>query len=653
MRWLSTLAALVPALALAGGTTTTRTGVLHGPLATSGITPACTDTAYDSSAPLDTRITQGCVLRCGVGVFDGSDAWQCVEGDGAQVTVQNPAGCTRTTNTPLLDGSGTQRTAFTKNGGCTDPNVNAADADTAGLDAVWTGAHTFVFVGAPERTAKPITSIQLSHLDSSNAGVLVQRSSSADKQQCVWYDAAGLVSVQQATANTPGSWIVASCRYDGTDDFFSRWNGNESTTNSAFTPDAPTTQPFFMGVREDGAEDVSGEMYEIRLYDRMLTAAEMTRLEALMMGAVMESRSVTVTRASAAFSLVGGKYHALGDDWPAVTTNGIEAHGQVVNYGADGLDVSAATDVGSPTDCAAGTPTNCDSASGPFSVFNGGAEADTLGDDDGAAYEGIRIFSETTYTGAITGAALVKEGTETGASIDISTDGTGSTTCTFSDLDATVSTSGGVVSSKIDGYTWISCSATIGGTPSATTVDLLVGDAAADTGTIVVSDREGYRLSYRPRPCPEVDGGASRTCAGDRPSTTVPGLPTVQGEWCVTYSPSYSDSTSTNLLFDTVSGGNGFKMWRAASERIHTEAWNGGASSSTFTTNLTWDPTESYRTCLRIDGDTHRVSRNGTLLLTQSGQEIVESHGGPLYLCNGGSASQQAQGSCRAVGIGR
>lgn len=278
------------------------------------------------------------------------------------------------------------------------------------------------------------------------------------------------------------------------------------------------------------------------------------------------------------------------------------------NYALNSLNWAAHTDVGTPTDCMAAVPTNCNSTSGPSSVYYGGAEADTIGDDDGAAYEGGRIVAETTYTGEYTADAYVKPGTETGATILITSDGTGSKTCTYTGLDnlATATSVGGSIlclkgaactgsNSYPTGFARLVCSTTIGGVPSATTADLLVGDAAADTGTIIASAGEAWRLAYPGRACPTA--GVAATCNASSLGVATTGWPTNKGCVSVDYTPEVANGFTTDrVLVEARAASAGWSLAINATDgalEFYSES-TAGAGDTATTAALTWTAGTTY-----------------------------------------------------------
>jgi hypothetical protein len=287
--------------------------------------------------------------------------------------------------------------------------------------------------------------------------------------------------------------------------------------------------------------------------------------------------------------------------------------------------------------------------SGPFSAYNGAAEADTLTDDndtDGggaddvdADYEGVRLYAGTTYTGARTCDAFLKAGTETGATITIATDGTGSKTCTFSGLDtlATATTVNGVIEyvGLPTGWGRISCATTIGGVPTATTGDLLVGDAAGDAGTIIASAHHAWRLAYTSRPC--LAGGTAATCNVDALSVSATGWPTRSGRVSLRYTPGMVGPAGlTRYLVETLDGAVDYGWYlridHTTALRWFSESVAGAGDYST-SGGLAWTPGTTYLIVAqwRANGAV-KVWRDGVPVIDDVLGDVADQNDTTVYL---------------------
>lgn len=276
---------------------------------------------------------------------------------------------------------------------------------------------------------------------------------------------------------------------------------------------------------------------------------------------------------------------------------GLSAAGAVTNYVGNSLDASAQTLVGTPTDCLAGTPANCNSTSGAFSTYAGGAEADTIGDDDAASLEGMESLTAGTATGDYTVSAFLSEGTLTDYTLEISTDGTGGTTCTGTTLAAST-----------ERY-W--CTATVGGTPTFVKGRVLVGDAATDTGTIIVSQWQFEPGGLPGRPCVCTTASAC-VCNADQTTTphdSIPGLHRA----CFSYTPRVSSNTLSRTFYDSRSGSgaSGTALITLGTGALRFIAHDGTSPASADSIALSWVGGTTYLICSGYDGAIAFVERDG------------------------------------------
>lgn len=120
---------------------------------------------------------------------------------------------------------------------------------------------------------------------------------------------------------------------------------------------------------------------------------------------------------------------------------------------------------------------------------DGTLTADTIEDDNGGATEGVFQQAANVSTGGWTSSCYLKAGTLTSARVTMATDGTGTTTCTFTGL-VTTSWTRGV------------CTTTVGGSPTYKEMAIYPGSGAGDTGTIKVwgcgAEAGAFASSYIP-----------------------------------------------------------------------------------------------------------------------------------------------------------
>jgi hypothetical protein len=127
--------------------------------------------------------------------------------------------------------------------------------------------------------------------------------------------------------------------------------------------------------------------------------------------------------------------------------------------------------------------------SGPFAVYNGGADMESMNDDSAVAFEGKSCTANCggTTLGKMTCSAWLRSDTATTATLRLTTNGTGSVDCAITGLTSTP--------------TRHECTGTVTGSPTSTICTVLVGDDVTDTGTIGIvapqCDRQGWATSEK------------------------------------------------------------------------------------------------------------------------------------------------------------
>lgn len=624
-RWLLTSAAIalafVPAGALGGGFDWDRrdTGVvLRLPLRTSGNIPACSSDAYDPTAPIDVRITQGCVMECGVGIYDGTDEWQCRKSDGTQVTVQNAASCGVTADTSIISADGTQGKGLAAVSDSCAPYILNSDVPAGVLD-VTQDFGVLLFYSGGSNGASVFVSMGRYRID----GIYIQNS------QCI---------LSTSGANETGypgvnAYLGASVNYCGR-------NGNniETFANGAFSSAALSITPaassrnLYFGRYETTGFATGRPYYYARFYSRSLPTAELDRLNEILSGSI----DATTVRATTGFAAIGNKVLFFEKNVAAVTTTGIYVGRSVTNEWTNSLDASAWTVVGTPT-------ITTDTDAGPLSVYAGGNEADTITDDDAASKECVYVQIGTT-TGDYTVSAYLAAGTITDYTLSVVTDGTGSVDCAGTDLTSTFSRK--------------TCSATVGGVPTYVRGQLCVGDTAADTGSIKVSGAQGEAAAQAGKPCPA--GASASTCAVDQITVPKGRLPTGQFEICLDYTPDNDVPIVTaNELVSTYFGGNGIRVYRqkASTNAITAEQYISGTREyCTLTSSQQSFPFQdgvTKRICMSWRPGSIRVYEpsGGSKTCTTTGWPIT--HGTDLHIGSYYTGGVTSNGSFKNVVIRR
>ena len=110
----------------------------------------------------------------------------------------------------------------------------------------------------------------------------------------------------------------------------------------------PTTRNLYLGRYNAEGYPMGGVLAWCQEWNRALTDAELTRIEAQWFGGLAESRNVATTRASTAWDVSSDAYaYAWGNNAGRVhPTYGLLSYAARTNYWTNSLDVSAPTDVG-------------------------------------------------------------------------------------------------------------------------------------------------------------------------------------------------------------------------------------------------------------------------------------------------------------------
>ena len=586
------------------------------PLRTSGNIPACSSDAYDPTAPIDVRIRQGCVMECGVGIYDGTDEWQCRKADGTQVPVQNAASCGVTTDTSIIRADGTQGKGLAAVSDSCAPYILNADVPAGALDVTRDFGVVIHHNGAIS-----VNGVYLS-MGRYNADGIYNQSSG-----CYFSGGVGVNQIIGLGHITYGGSSVQYCGRNGNNiEVFA--NGTFSSAALSITPSASSRNLYF-GRYETTGFATDRPCYYARFYNRSLPTAELDRLNEILAGSI----DATIVRATTGFSVIGDKVLSFGNNAAAVTTTGIYVGRSVTNEWVNSLDASAWTVVGTPT-------ITTDTDAGPLSVYAGGNEADTITDDDAASKECVYVQIGTT-TGDYTVSAYLAAGTITDYTLSVVTDGTGSVDCTGTDLTSTFSRK--------------TCSATVGGTPTYVRGQLCVGDTAADTGSIKVSGAQGEAAAQAGKPCPA--GASAATCAVDQITVPKEQLPTGQFEICLDYTPDNDAPSATETLVSSYTSGNGIKLFRSSTNDVTLESWQGGASSSCSlaagSMTTPWQGGVTKRICAIWGPTQNAVYEHGGAAKRCASTRTVTSHGMDLHIGTDAGNALPANGSIKSVVIRR
>jgi hypothetical protein len=419
-----------------------------------------------------------CVLDCTATTSGGP--WACVNGSGATVNVTQGTGAD-TVTTPW--GTALKQVTDAK-----APKLSTPSA----FETFWTQPHTVVTFGYSTTQTSSIP-FELAQFTGSPNGFRMR----FNDNFCNWFNSAATPTSIAVTGSglipqASNGWNVMSCRKAGTGAssvYTARANGISSSSSAwPFDPGAPTGGNLFFG-RDSVSSGIplDGPLHRVRLYNAAISDARLAALEAAYQGGGLLAADGTTlidhTSGAQVFYVdpLTGKAWPYGNGTAEVESTGIpveerndtEVGGAGNNWAADGLNVSSWTDVGTPI-----VTTN--QASGPFSTWKNTAEADLIADDDAAAFEGKSANNSCDNA--------VDHDT---ASCWIAP-GTSGTTTTKARIDWVVTGGGTATPSSCDftlgaGFNRYSCPTVTSGTVTTLKGRVLVGNAASDTGSILVS----------------------------------------------------------------------------------------------------------------------------------------------------------------------
>lgn len=283
-------------------------------------------------------------------------------------------------------------------------------------------------------------------------------------------------------AATRDNWVIMTARKNGTSHTL-RVNGETGTPN-VFADDLPTG---FGNIGFGSFLPLRGPMAWAYFVPRHLSDAEVAAIENQWHGAPALSVASASPQCIDNTAISGQVDCFAADAVPLVSaTLGLRTVRAYQNFwSATPLSLASGTDVATPTITA-------DVAAGPFSrMLNGALECDLMVDNNGAAFEGKQGATGGTGEGFWSADYFLAAGTSgttrTTARITIDVaGGTGSTTCDVTGLTSTP--------------TRAHCSTTAGDTPTSVRSSILVGNAAADTGSVVVCHSQMTASAYAEPP---------------------------------------------------------------------------------------------------------------------------------------------------------
>lgn len=334
-------------------------------------------------------------------------------------------------------------------------------------------------------------------------------------------------SVRYNTWIVANSWRLFCASYDADGNMYAYGNGDVDSGSPAIGGTiGSASAPLRIGGRKDTiyTSSLNGDLVFFFYWPSVIGSTQLVALHnAIQAMAADKGSDITFDRNSVAFAGApdsSGYYHAFGPDMAAQAEDGVSVWGAATNNWTDFCDASAWTDTGTPV-------VTTDTTAGPFSVYNGGAEADTIEDNSAIGREGKYVEVADATNADFTMSCFFKAGTHDDVRM-VLTDETGGTTF-GSACTPTITSS----------FVRYSCTAEAPGTQTAVRAYLLVGVDVSDTGTIIVSGCQLEEASYAGRPCPT--GGAAATCATDDLSVSTTGWPTSHGTVSLRYTPEVAD----------------------------------------------------------------------------------------------------------------
>lgn len=610
----------------------------------------------------------GCVLDCGVGVATGADAWECVGSTGAQVSVTQGTGTTYEGTWLYPTFTSWNLRTLSALSDAKAPYIAAATAQAVLGAGFYAGDHTLIAYGSIVSNG-----VLFSHGQDGQDGLYLESTG------CGWSSSPSLQVVSHANPIT-NRWGVRSCRRSGSN-YIARANATNGTAAVTVTAANPSAKHIYFG-RYNTAGLSNGSLAPVRLYNRALSDAELAIRECQLNGGWADTsdgvRCVTTTRSGAAY-VEGddGFVYAIGDNAPRVTSRGVLSFEARTNVVTSPLDVSSGTLVQTPIITA-------NTHSGLFSRFSGGPEGDTLNDDDSVLHEGVQTPSAGTWATAtsLTMSSIVAAGTRNDATQRVIVDGTTVTDCTYAGLDnlATATCSGNATAfSNCDilcagGRTCrsagavsypgnaarLTCTGSTAGAATDSFGQLLVGDAATETGTLIVYHRQLERAPFAGPPNP-----TSTATNADVHTLSTAGWPTTSGEVELAYTPTHGTGATRVLLDSRDSAPDGINVFIYDDTRLGART-----NSTTFTeaasAALTWTAGTTY--CIRYiwgasgaslfraagtwSGGTLTCGSYGTALATAAGTNLPPKHRSTAAVGTSVANIEHANGQIKLLYVG-
>jgi len=521
-----------------------------------------------------------CVRLCRVN--SGGTAWECIDNTGAAAGT-----ITQGTGTTYFDSPITGVKAINDVTDATAPRTT----DT-GINAMWAGDFTVVVGGYS--TTQTASTQALVYADSGGgSGCLLLRQES--NVLVATFCESGSFPTSVAATSAADGYMVGSVRRSG-NNRITRVNGTDGATVSTSTTKAAANAGAvtYFGRGPTGGQPQRGPLGFVAFFNVSKTAAELRAIELAFWGATGLVAGGTNALIGVDHTAISGQVDLFHSGAYMVSTAGLRTITTNTNYwAADPLAAATWTDVGTPT-------VTSNAASGPFSRWKNAAEVDELVDDDGAAFEGKMGATAGTTLGMYTASCFLAAGT-TGTITDkarlvISTDGTlANGSCDFSGISAGWATRADMRKT---------CTGTVTGSPTFIRGQVLVGNAASDTGSIRTSQCQLNRYGFAGAPAvtntiisqvghyADASGWPSPSSKGKYEFVFTPKWSPVSG-WYAT-----GQEGSTVYVFDTVDSTPNHtvaQIWGyTVAGRFYGVVQNGASTHSVYVDSQDLTPGQQY-----------------------------------------------------------
>lgn len=455
-----------------------------------GVRPFQLSTAYTITPPgalPSSSLPSGLVALCSPNA--GGTAWQCLQADGSSFGT-------------VTEGTGAdyQLTPFAGRYAASDiTTAKASHVVSTTLDALFKTDHTVVMAWYATTAANASYQHVFGVTDASSS-FYVRNDSGNFK--CSYFGTGGLQEPVVGSTQPLNGWTVSACKRSG-NNHYARVNGTTGSVASGATiaSNFTASTSYYFGDRWPGSGlPLRGALAWVAFYSSALSDANLKTIEDAYWG-VPTGVSGSLAGKTYCSDYDGGAVDCFWSGASIVTANGLRTlRGNVADnkFDTDNLAATAGTDVGTPTIVSAAAP-------GPFYNLRRANECARVLDDDAAAFEGKQGADGYVSNGFYTASFYLQAGdagtTVSKARIKVDVTGGGW-------IDAGTSQI-----CDVTGLTYASTRATCttpkfyadAGSPTVK-ASILVGNAASDTGSIMVCERQLNATSFAT--VPVIDNSA-------------------------------------------------------------------------------------------------------------------------------------------------